>query len=345
MSFNEEQNYNKYDQSLGPYKYTMDSIGSTPQPNNTNDQTRQTYQNNNFDRYDQSVRPYNYTTDSVSTTSQPTDTEDKTRKTYQTNLTRLNQEPGINEYKQSEEPYNSITDLIRNKQQYNLTETGINSSVGLHTPQEVINVSSYLSDRGNILTKELTPEVKEILSQKNKQINTNTTSTKIKENIDYEQFLSPLSTRGKGKEKDLSDVDWRAGFSGESSNVPVYPQDLTHIINRNVLERGGLDSNQLIKSTWNYATVSNPDGPKDENNDIQKATNLKIAGLQSYPTWAPFGLRENKTWENYTPIDVVSTGKSSAQYDNHSKKFNLDAQFTNGGCNEISKVDQSYCEN
>ena len=302
MNFNQEQNFNGYDQSLAPYNYTTDLIGSTPQPNLTTDEIR-----------------------NVSSE----------------NLTRLNTDLDFNQNEQSLAPYNSIADVIRNTPQYNLTETGINSSVGLHTPQDIINVSSYLSTRGNILTKELTPEVKEILSQKDKQINT---SNKIKENIDYEQFLSPLSTRGKGKEKDLSTIDWKAGFSGEPINVPVNHQDLTTVINRNQLERGGLDSNQLIKSTWNNATTLNPDGPKDENGTIHKATNLKIAGLQSYPIWAPFGLRETKTWDNYTPVDVVSSGRSSAQYSNSSTNFDLSSPFTNGGCNETSKVNQYYCE-
>lgn len=256
--------------------------------------------------------------------------------------TRINKV--YNGYEQASAPYNWTTDSTQNTEQYNLTETGINTSIGLHTPSDIINTSSYLSDRGNILTKELPSSIKE----QNIMYSFNNMETLKREKlklgkIDSTQFLSPLSTRGKGKEKDLSDVNWNAGFSGVPSNVPINHQDQKHIINRNVLERGGLNSSQIIKSTWNNATVSNPTGPINENGETQKPTNLKIAGIQSYPTWAPFGMREQKTWEHYTPTDVVSSGRSSSAYDNNTSEFNMNADYLNGGCNKTSKLDQYVC--
>lgn len=256
--------------------------------------------------------------------------------------TRINKV--YNGYDQINGPYNWTIDSTQNSEQYNLTETGINNSIGVHTPSDIINVSSYLSDRGNILTKELPPEVKKQM----KSYSLNNMDTLKQEklkigNIDNTQYLSPVSTRGKGKEKDLSDVDWMAGFSGVPTNLPINHQDQTHIVDRNILERNGLDSSQIIKSTWNNATVSNPNGPINEKGELQKATNLKIAGMQSYPIWAPFGMRQKKTWENFTPIDVVSSGKSSAAYDNKTLEFNVNAQYLNGGCNKTSKLDKSNC--
>ena len=164
------------------------------------------------------------------------------------------------------------------------------------------------------------------------------------EKIDSNQFLSPLSTRGKGKEKDLSDIDWNAGFSGESINVPINHQDQTHIVDRTQLERGGLNSNQLIKSTWNNATVSNPNGPINENDEMQKATNLKTAELQSYPTWSLFGFRPPKNLDQFTATDVVSSGRSSSKYGNNKVEFNVDAPYLNGSCNKTSQLDQTACE-
>ena len=256
--------------------------------------------------------------------------------------TRINKV--YNGYEQSTAPYNWTTDSIQNTEQYNLTDTGINTSIGLYTPSEIIDVSSYLSDRGNILTKELPPSIKE----QNKTYSLNNMEPLKHDKlelgkIDSTQFLSPLSTRGKGKEKDLSDIDWYAGFSGVPSNVPINHQDQKHIINRNVLERGGLNSSQLIKSTWNNATVSNPTGPVNENGEIQQPTNLKIAGIQSYPTWAPFGMREQKTWEHFTPTDIASSGRSCSAYDNNTPNFNTNAAYLNGGCNKTSQLDKSIC--
>ena len=247
-------------------------------------------------------------------------------------------------YEQTKGPYNWTTDSAQNSELYHLTETGMNSSIGLHTPGDVINVSSYLSDRGNILTKELPPEVKEQTTSYSLNNMETLKQEKLKlGQIDTTQYLSPVSTRGKGKEKDLSDIDWKAGFSGSPTNLPINHQDQTHIVNRNILERNGLDSSQIIKSTWNNATVSDPVGPINENGDVQKATNLKIAGMQSYPIWAPFGMRQEKTWEHFTPTDVVSSGRSSAAYGNKKVEFNMNAEYLNGGCNKTSKLDKSNC--
>lgn len=313
--------------------------------------------NNKYDKYEQSIGPFNWISDpnlyptqynmgenSSVSVHNPLELVDESNKiSYRENKsTRENKDYNMN--KQAVAPYKWIIDNTQNSEQYNLTETGINSSIGLHTPSDIINVSSYLSDRGNILTKELPPEVKEQI----KSYSLNNIETLKQEklklgNIDSSQYLSPVSTRGKGKEKDLSDVDWKAGFSGVPTNLPIDHQDQTHIVNRNILERNGLDSSQIIKSTWNNATVSNPSGPVDENNNVQKATNLKIAGIQSYPIWAPFGMRQQKTWEHFTPVDVVSSGRSSSAYDNKTTNFNMDAEYLNGGCNKTSKLDKSNC--
>ena len=59
----------------------------------------------------------------------------------------------LEDYNEAVAKMHYVLDPIQNVPQYNIAPITNNSSLGLHTPPEVIDVSSFLSDRGNPLTK------------------------------------------------------------------------------------------------------------------------------------------------------------------------------------------------
>ena len=279
----------------------------------------------------------------------------------------------LEDYNEAVAKMHYVLDPIQNVPQYNIAPITNNSSLGLHTPPEVIDVSSFLSDRGNPLTKCI-PETNykekiEIFGlDKNEPvpstaaqfertmetfmnpINSDVIETgagnHANSDTTYDQFLLSEYTRVKGAAKDLSNVNWQAGFAGNSDNLHTSPQNLTHIIERMALERGGLNSNQLIKNTWNLATPNNPLGPLNFNKQSENPPCLKIKDMQSYPIWAEFGLRHPKTWNHFNATDVESVGISSPQYGNpNNQPFHTDAPYNNGGCNTTSMLNKDGCNN
>jgi len=265
-----------------------------------------------------------------------------------------------------------IVDPVQNNPQYNFPATGTNSSIGLNTPGEVIEVDSMLKRIPDVLTDCIPPTPTYNYNNSNENnvnleivgLNYNNNvipSNPIDSNVietggvggirnsetvinDPGQYLLPEYTRRPGAAKDLSNINWQAGFSGNVDNLYSNPQNLTYVIERMSLERGGLDSNQLIKNTWNNSTNQNRQGPLNLNGSHNIPTCLKTANMQPYPTSAPFGLRGPKKWEHFDDIDVVSAGISSPQYGNNNQlPFNVNAPLNNGGCNITSEVKNNYC--
>ena len=175
-------------------------------------------------------------------------------------------------------------------------------------------------------------------------------------------FLLPEVTHQKGASKDLSAVNWQAGFSGNPDNLFTNPQDLTHVIERMWLERGGLDQNQIIKQSQEPFTrnthgdyIQNGNkatGPTNLNGHEQVPTCTKIR--QPYNTKFPFGIppmnngvEEDEHSKHFNAIDVESLGISSPQFDqNNNLPFNYDAVYSNGGCNSVSFLDNNImCSN
>ena len=165
--------------------------------------------------------------------------------------------------------------------------------------------------------------------------------------VNSNTFLIPDAGQNvKRSANDLSSVDWQAGFAGNPGNLYSEPQNLTYVIERMALERGGLDANQLLKQSWNLATPSNPKGPLGLNGNYQTPTALKVR--QPYPMNVQFGLAYNQTpSEHYNATDVASVAISGPAFDQDLKlPFNYDAVYSNGGCNPVSefKIDE-ICDN
>jgi hypothetical protein len=170
-------------------------------------------------------------------------------------------------------------------------------------------------------------------------------------------FLLPEVTQQKGAAKNLSAIDLQGGFSGNSGNLFTNPQNLTHVIERMWLERGGLDQNQIIKQSQEPFTKNthgdflknnhHSTGPKNLKNDEQQPTCNKIK--QPYSTKYPFGIppiseqRYDEKSKHFNAIDVVSLGISSPAFDqNINLPFNYNAKFSNGGCNKVSFLQEKY---
>lgn len=156
--------------------------------------------------------------------------------------------------------------------------------------------------------------------------------------VNANTFLLPdAGQRVKRSANDTSSVNWQGGFGGNSGNLLTDPQNLTYVIERMALERGGLDQNSLIKQSYNLYTKDHPLGPQNLKGNYQTPTALKIK--HPYPTSAPFGLDFNQKSIKFDAIDVVSQGKSSPNYgQNNELPFNHSAPIINGGCNKTSLV-------
>lgn len=282
-----------------------------------------------------------------------------------------------------------ILDPIQNNVQYNVGEVGNPTGVGLHTPSEVIGVSSMIvgGGRDNLLTKCLPPvqslpsklgyasddsikngetplevigsdskylssidptkisdrnnelekfQVEKFTqehTQKNNHENYNNYLAEadgktVQRNENITQFLTSNTTRLKGAAKDLSAIDFKGGFAGSGINLYSEPQNLTNVIERMWLQRGGVNSNQLIKQSYEpWASSSNI---------CQKIR-------QPYSTNNPFGIPPNDKLErsstNFTANDIATLGLDSPQYGNpNNLPFNENAPYFNGGNNSASLI-------
>ena len=166
------------------------------------------------------------------------------------------------------------------------------------------------------------------------------------EMVDRSTFLLPDAGQNvKRSAADYSSVNWQAGFGGNGGNLHTDPQNLTYVIERMWLERGGLDSNQLIKNSYNLYTKEHPHGPRNLKGQFQKPTCEKVR--QPYPIHAPFGLDFKQTSEHFNSLDVASQGISTPVLDqNNNIPFNYNAVYSNGGCNNLSLIkDKKMCSN
>jgi hypothetical protein len=239
----------------------------------------------------------------------------------------------------------------------NLTDDGIrtnNSSLqiptqGLETRKNDLTNLNYVQN--NNLTDHLNSMSQNYDNSENK-ISTASGETIKKQQIDKSQFLLPNFSRLKGSAKDLSAIDFHGGFSGNKGNLHTNPQDLTHVIERMWLERGGLDSNQIIKESyepWTNNTYKN--GPNRAKNlkglNEQYATCDKIR--QPYNIKYAFGIPPGpeKESKHFNAIDVTSLVKDSPILDQNPEiRYNENAIYNNGGCNKISFLkDNKMCNN
>ena len=272
-------------------------------------------------------------------------------------------------YDNSTESMKWVLNSAQNNSQFDTGTPGVSTGVGLNTPGNVINVDSFLKNIGNHLSKNIVDSNPDYSVDSNnisfplvKGAEMNSTHfdkfnkiddkfNKIEGNysgiinaygdytdkaVDYNTFLTPnVGQNGRRSEKDLSAIDWKAGFSGTIGNLHGNPQDLTNVIDRMALERGGLNSSQLLKQSYNLHTKKTPLGPIDFNGKVQTPTAIKVR--KPYPISKPFGLDFNQKSEHYNAIDVASIGVSTPLFDqDNTKDYNYDAKYSKGFCNNNS---------
>ena len=169
-------------------------------------------------------------------------------------------------------------------------------------------------------------------------------------------FLLPNVQNNKASAINLSHVNLQAGFSGNAGNLFTEPQNLTYVIERMWLQRGGLDQNQEIKKAYEYGA------PNKLNicNKIRKPYDIKFPfGLPTTDDGKPIYVSQTPSLQShhFTADDIIALGSSSPIYQQYMldqksefKKtpppFNYNANDTNGGCNNISVIkDDKMCSN
>lgn len=319
-------------------------------------------------------------------------------------------------FNQAAAPMYWVLDPVQNELQYTVGEVGIYGGVGLHTPGEVIDVSSsivgggrdnyltscippvpaLMSDKGNasddsiretgvplpiqglnkpssitehvqgakFVRKENFDNFENIERMENtdsqtvhNKINRESQEKQLKQRnysglskadgtiepsvVDRTGFLQPEYTAVKRSAKDYSSINWQGGFSGNEGNLYTNPQNLTYVIERMWLERGGLDQNQLIKQSREKFVPNTGKGPLGRG----EQTCEKIR--QPYNIKYPFGLPTNqqgdeipaKQSQHFDALDVASVGISSPVLEQDNRvPFNYNAMYSNGGCNDVSFI-------
>jgi hypothetical protein len=267
-----------------------------------------------------------------------------------------------------------VLDPVQNRLQYNVGETGIYTGVGLNTPAQVIDVSSSIvgGGRDNLITMCIPPvptlpiksENSNILSNDNNDNNSNVGNSNnssqskkyqglvqadgsiVPKVVDRTGFLQPQTTTLKRSAMDYSSVDWQAGFAGNGGNLYSNPQNLTNVIERMWLERGGLDQNQLIKQSQEPFVPNTGRGPLGKGEQtcqkIRQPYNIKDPfGLPTGPNGEVLPIKPSK---HFNALDVESVGISSPQLDQDNKiPFNYNAMYSNGGCNKVSFL-KHFCK-
>jgi len=256
-----------------------------------------------------------------------------------------------------------------------LSNNGYESDASLTNSGPPLQTQGFVDNRNDALNKLTNDQMKNNEHFRNLQTNNNNNDDLSKvvkgdgsvETLDKNQkmnFLLPETTNVKRSAADYSGVNWQAGFSGNPDNLYTDPQNLTYVIERMWLERGGLDSNQLLKQSQEYFVPKVDNGcsydptflpSKNFEGILQKeATSEKIR--KPYDSKYPFGLpidlktgqsiREKQS-VHYNDIDVTSVGISTPLLQqNNNLPFNEEAKFTNGGCNQVSFLkNNKMCSN
>ena len=143
-------------------------------------------------------------------------------------------------------------------------EVGISAlggSAGTHIRPEIINISSFLEGRDNILSKCVPPVPSlDSLNQGSQIRSQNTISTSGGPNPIIKQvdptILIPKYTKELRSNNLLDTID----YNRWQPNLPVEAQNLRYVIEDFVAERGGTGTRNFIKSSWsNQNNVANFD--------------------------------------------------------------------------------------
>lgn len=202
------------------------------------------------------------------------------------------------------------------------------------TDRASLNVPEHFTDNDN----------SKIYSDKISNADGSTTNNKHKTT----DFLLPNVQNNKSSAINLAHVNLHGGFSGNASNLFTEPQNLTYVIERMWLQRGGLDQNQQIKKAYEYGA------PKNLNicNKIRKPYDIKYPfGLPMTNDGNPIYVKHAPSLQskNFTPEDIVTLGSSSPIYEQNMldkelefktaiPPFNYNASYINGGSNNVSVI-------
>lgn len=143
-------------------------------------------------------------------------------------------------YNQSAQPLEWILSKDQYFNTFSIGTVGINPTSNFVRP-DVVNIDSYLSGRDSILAGSCAP-VLPALDEANE-------SPLTYQNQENTNNLQPMYSREKRSAINLDSVTYiPLTFSPELFNPP---QDLNHIIFQGQAQRGGLDTTNLVKHSWN----------------------------------------------------------------------------------------------
>lgn len=129
---------------------------------------------------------------------------------------------------------------------FSVGEVGVSSNSN-YIRADVIDISSFLSGRNDILTKCLPPVPS--LESLNKEYLTGPKPEHLGSEsgpLVNQSILIPKYTRQLKSENDISAID----YNQWTPNLPIEPQNLRYVIEGFAPERGGLNTQNFIKSSW-----------------------------------------------------------------------------------------------
>jgi hypothetical protein len=210
-------------------------------------------------------------------------------------------------------------------------EVGINAAggtAGSYVRPDVIDVSSFLSGRDDILSRcnPPVPGLDEVARQ-----------PLIVQNDANVSLLVSKYTREKKSAVDLSAVD----YNRWQPNLPVDPQDIRFVIEDFSAQRGGLDTQNYTKSAWQPtiargSAVNGPPGICQTILDPQRACGEYCNTVSGYSGWNPNNNiraimpgrpQSNYPFEGITSQQVKAVGAASC-----GEQLFWGANYNKGSC-------------
>lgn len=152
---------------------------------------------------------------------------------------------------QNQNPFYWVFQSSQFANQFSLGEVGVfpaGGTEGSYVPPNVIDISSFLTGRDNILSK-CNPPVPalESLNQPVLKMQESFSNVQNKNQIPNDpNLLIPKYTKVNRSANDTSSIDYNRWDS-----LFTDPQDLRYVIENFAAERGGLNTTNFIKSSWN----------------------------------------------------------------------------------------------
>ena len=201
-------------------------------------------------------------------------------------------------YNQAAAPFFYVMEPGQYANTYVFGEVGVSAvggTGGSYVRPNVIDVSSFLSGRDDILTKcqPPTPDLEELSAGELKEQNSNNTVN-----------LLPIYTREKKSAIDLATVDYNRWVPQD-----IEPQNLRFVIEDMWPQRGGLDTQNFSKLSWRDGSFQYKDGSCKKILDPARACGKFCEDVNGYA---------GKDWITGKKKNVVAEGfKKPAQEPNY----------------------------